>query len=178
MLSVSSPEITQGAAPAPSAVLSRSAPYGIALLRVALGVLLFAHGALKVFVFTLPGTAAFFASAGFPAWSAYLVAPAEVLGGLALMLGFQTRLVALLSLPILLGALSVHLGNGWLFSAPKGGGNSRLFWWAQCLRRRCSAAVRCRSMPVVSKLNEFDRGPHGGSFTCGGCVPASERSLA
>ena len=86
MLSVSSPEITQGAAPAPSAVLSRSAPYGIALLRVALGVLLFAHGALKVFVFTLPGTAAFFASAGFPAWSAYLVAPAEVLGGLALML--------------------------------------------------------------------------------------------
>ena len=121
MLSVSSPEKTQGAAPAPSAVLSRSAPYGIALLRVALGVLLFAHGALKVFVFTLPGTAAFFASAGFPAWSAYLVAPAEVLGGLALMLGFQTRLVALLSLPILLGALSVHLGNGWLFSAPKGG---------------------------------------------------------
>ena len=121
MLSVSSPEITQGAAPAPSAVQSRSAPYGIALLRVALGVLLFAHGALKVFVFTLPGTAAFFASAGFPAWSAYLVAPAEVLGGLALMLGFQTRLVALLSLPILLGALSVHLGNGWLFSAPKGG---------------------------------------------------------
>ena len=121
MLSVSSPEITQGAAPAPSAVLSRSAPYGIALLRVALGVLLFAHGALKVFVFTLPGTAAFFASAGFPAWSAYRVAPAEVLGGLALMLGFQTRLVALLSLPILLGALSVHLGNGWLFSAPKGG---------------------------------------------------------
>ena len=121
MLSVSSPEITQGAAPAPSAVLSRSAPYGIALLRVTLGVLLFAHGALKVFVFTLPGTAAFFASAGFPAWSAYLVAPAEVLGGLALMLGFQTRLVALLSLPILLGALSVHLGNGWLFSAPKGG---------------------------------------------------------
>ena len=121
MLSVSSPEITQGAAPAPSAVLSRSAPYGIALLRVALGVLLFAHGALKVFVFTLPGTAAFFASAGFPAWSAYLVAPAEVLGGLALMLGFQTRLVALLSLPILLGALSVHLGNGWQFSAPKGG---------------------------------------------------------
>ena len=37
------------------------------------------------------------------------------------MLGFQTRLVALLSLPILLGAVSVHLGNGWLFSAPKGG---------------------------------------------------------
>ena len=121
MQSILSPEITQGAACAPSSVLSRGTPYGIALLRVALGVLLLAHGALKFFVFTLPGTAAFFASAGFPAWTAYLVAPAEVLGGLALMLGFQTRLVALLSLPILLGALSVHLGNGWLFSAPKGG---------------------------------------------------------
>ncbi len=121
MLSISSPEINQGSASVPFAALSRSTPYGIALLRVALGVLLLAHGALKFFVFTLPGTAAFFASAGFPAWSAYLVAPAEVLGGLALILGLQTRLVALLSLPILLGALSVHLGNGWLFSAPKGG---------------------------------------------------------
>lgn len=52
---------------------------------------------------------------------AYVVAPAEVLAGLALIVGFQTRRVALLTLPILLGALSVHLGNGWVFSSPNGG---------------------------------------------------------
>jgi putative oxidoreductase len=95
--------------------------YGTALLRVALGVMFLAHGALKVFVFTLPGTAAFFASVGFPGFIAYIVVPAEILAGLALIVGFRTRLVAALTVPILIGAASVHLGNGWLFSAPKGG---------------------------------------------------------
>lgn len=99
----------------------KTVPYGIALLRLALGVLLLAHGGLKFLVFTLAGTAGFFASVGFPAWMAYVVAPAEVLAGLALIVGFQTRRVALLTLPILLGALSVHLGNGWVFSSLNGG---------------------------------------------------------
>lgn len=111
---------------AASAVSTRSseysaADYGVALLRVALGAMFLAHGALKVFVFTLPGTAAFFASVGFPGFMAYLVAPAEVLAGLALIVGFRTRLVAALTVPILIGAASVHIGNGWVFSAPKGG---------------------------------------------------------
>jgi putative oxidoreductase len=58
---------------------------------------------------------------GFPGFAAYIVAPAEVLAGIALVVGFQTRLVAAATIPLLLGALSVHLGNGWTFSAPKGG---------------------------------------------------------
>ena len=37
------------------------------------------------------------------------------------MLGFQTRLAAAAVLPVLLGALWVHIGNGWVFSAPNGG---------------------------------------------------------
>ena len=111
---------------ATSAVSRRSAEYsatdyGVALLRIALGVMFLAHGALKVFVFTLPGTAAFFASVGFPGFMAYIVAPAEILAGLALIVGFRTRLVAALTVPILIGAASVHFGNGWVFSAPKGG---------------------------------------------------------
>ena len=97
------------------------APYGIALLRVALGAMFLSHGLLKLLVFTLPGTAGFFASVGFPAFTAYIVVPAEILAGIALLAGFRTRLVAVATLPLLLGALSVHLGNGWLFSAPKGG---------------------------------------------------------
>lgn len=91
------------------------------VLRATLGVVLAAHGLLKFIVFTLPGTAQFFASVGFPAWAAYVVAPAEVLAGIALLVGFRSTLVALLSVPMLIGAASVHLGNGWVFSNAGGG---------------------------------------------------------
>lgn len=94
---------------------------GIALLRVALGAMFLAHGLLKVLVFTLPGTAGFFESVGFPGFLAYVVVPAEVLAGIALLAGFRTRLVAAATIPLLIGAASVHLGNGWLFSSANGG---------------------------------------------------------
>jgi putative oxidoreductase len=95
--------------------------YGTLALRAALGGMFLSHGLLKLFVFTLPGTAAFFASAGFPAFAAYIVVPAEILAGIALLAGFRVRLVAVAGLPILLGTVAVHAGNGWLFSSPKGG---------------------------------------------------------
>lgn len=95
--------------------------YGITLLRIALGAMFLAHGLLKVLVFTLPGTAGFFESVGFPGFLAYIVAPFEVIAGVALLLGFQTRFVAAVSVPVLLGAALVHIGNGWVFSAPNGG---------------------------------------------------------
>jgi putative oxidoreductase len=94
---------------------------GIALLRIALGTMFVAHGLLKAFVFTLPGTAGFFQSVGFPGFLAYVVTPAEVLGGIALLAGYRTRLVAAAMLPVLLGATLVHAGNGWVFSGPNGG---------------------------------------------------------
>jgi len=89
--------------------------------RLALGAMFLAHGLLKVFVFTLPGTVGFFESVGFPGWAAYAVTLAEIAGGAALILGLRTRWVAAALLPVLLGALYVHLGNGWVFSAPNGG---------------------------------------------------------
>lgn len=95
--------------------------YATLLLRLMLGGMFLAHGLMKFVTFTLAGTAGFFESLGFPAWTAYVVAPAEVLAGVALLAGFQTRRVALASVPILLGAMSVHLGNGWLFSNANGG---------------------------------------------------------
>ncbi|MCB1910155.1 MAG: DoxX family protein [Rhodocyclaceae bacterium] len=95
--------------------------YGTSILRIALGVMFLAHGLLKVLVFTLPGTAGFFESVGFPGFTAYIVAPAEILAGVALIVGFRTRLVAAATIPLLLGALSVHTGNGWVFSAENGG---------------------------------------------------------
>ena len=94
---------------------------GISLLRIHFGIILFAHGWLKISVFTLAGTIGYFDSIGLPALTAYLTVFGELAAGLALMAGIQTRLASALSLPILLGATFVHLGNGWLFSAEGGG---------------------------------------------------------
>lgn len=99
----------------------KTSDYAALLLRLSLGGMFLAHGLLKILVFTLPGTAGFFESVGFPGWAAYIVAPAELLAGLALIAGFQTRWVALAGIPILLGALAVHAGNGWSFTNAKGG---------------------------------------------------------
>ena len=95
--------------------------YAIFILRVSLGIMLLSHGLLKVLVFTIPGTVGFFASIGLPASVAYLTIFGELAAGIALILGTYTRLVALLALPILLGATWAHSGNGWLFSNPNGG---------------------------------------------------------
>ena len=94
----------------------------LTLLRVAYGIILFAHGYfLKVETFTVAGTVGFFESIGLPAIAAYLVIFGEVAGGLALIAGLLTRAVAWLSLPIVIGATWMHLDNGWLFSAEGGG---------------------------------------------------------
>lgn len=94
---------------------------GATLTRLSLGTILLAHGLLKLFVFTLPGTVAFFGSLGLPAIAAYLTIFAEVVGGVAIIAGLYTRLAAILSLPVLLGSLWAHAGNGWLFSGEGGG---------------------------------------------------------
>jgi putative oxidoreductase len=96
--------------------------YAAFLLRVALGAMFLAHSViLKLFVFTLPGTAGFFQSLGLPGWTAYATFAAEAVGGVLLILGVQARWVALALLPILLGAVWAHAGNGWMFGNPNGG---------------------------------------------------------
>lgn len=99
-----------------------TAPYAILLLRVSLGVLFLAHGLLKVFVFTPSGTAQFFSSVGLPGFIAYPVILLEVLGGVALLVGFYSRWVAIALFPILFVAtFKLHWGNGWLFTNENGG---------------------------------------------------------
>lgn len=98
-----------------------------AILRLTLGIMFVAHGMLKIMVFTLPGTVAFFDSLGLPAVLAYLVTFAEIGGGALLIIGYRTRQVALALIPILLGATWIHLGNGWVFSNPNGGWEYPLF---------------------------------------------------
>lgn len=101
--------------------LSTSSRHGVALLRVSLGVMWIAHALLKLLVFTLPGTAQFFASVGFPGWMAYPVFAAELLGGAALLFGVYARQVSLLLVPVMAAAAWVHLPNGWVHTSPGGG---------------------------------------------------------
>lgn len=107
---------------------NQTAPYAALILRVSMGVLFIAHGLLKVLVFTIPGTVAFFESLGLPAIAAYATIAAELIGGVALILGIGTRVVALGLIPLMLGATWAHLGNGWVFSAEGGGWEFPAFW--------------------------------------------------
>ena len=100
---------------------SKAADYGIALLRASLGIMWIAHALLKLFVFTLPGTAQFFQSVGLPGVLAYPVFAVELLGGIALVLGIYARQAALLLVPIMVVATSVHIVNGWVFTSQGGG---------------------------------------------------------
>ena len=101
---------------------ARLAPHAVFLLRIALGAMFVAHSLiLKLFVFTLPGTAGFFTSIGLPGWFAYVVFAAEAVGGIMLLLGIQARWVALALVPILAGATWAHWGNGWMFGYTNGG---------------------------------------------------------
>ena len=98
------------------------------LLRLSLGTMFIAHALLKYFVFTLPGTAQFFQSLGLPGILGYATFAAELVGGVLLVLGVQSRVVALALVPVLLGATWAHAGNGWVFSAPNGGWEYPAFW--------------------------------------------------
>lgn len=131
--------------------------YAAFALRVSSGALFLAHGWLKVSVFTVAGTVGYFESLGLPGVLAYLTIFAEIVGGLALILGIGTRLVSLALIPVLLGATWVHAGNGWLFSGEGGGWEFPLFWaiiqGAIALLGAGAFAVR---VPVLQKtLGQF-----------------------
>lgn len=85
------------------------------LARLALGIILMAHGWQKFSSWTLAGTAESFEQMGAPApgLSSALVATAELVGGGLLILGALTPLVALINVAAMIGAAIIaHLGNG------------------------------------------------------------------
>ena len=83
---------------------------------------------LKYFTFTLAGTAQYFDSIGLPAFARLRrVRARSRRRRAAACSASQTRWVALGLVPVLLGAAWVHIGNGWVFSAPNGGWEYPLF---------------------------------------------------
>jgi len=100
----------------------RNAATAALVMRLSLGTMFIAHALLKYFVFTLPGTAQFFASLGLPGFLGYATFAAELVGGSLLIAGIKTRVVAIALVPVLIGATWAHAGNGWLFTSANG-------WW-------------------------------------------------
>lgn len=95
--------------------------WGTTLLRVVVGTIFVAHGAQKLFQFTPAGLAGFFESVGIPlaAANAYLVIGVELIGGLAMIAGLGTRVVALLFAGVMTVAFAtVHFPHG--FFLPEG----------------------------------------------------------
>ncbi|MBC7894031.1 MAG: DoxX family protein [Cytophagaceae bacterium] len=94
---------------------------GLALLRVATGVIFAAHGAQKLFVYGFGGVTGAFAGMGvpLPGITGPLVALLEFFGGLAIVAGLLTRLAGVGLSITMLGAIGlVHLGAG--FFNPNG----------------------------------------------------------
>lgn len=92
--------------------LDRLQPLGLLAMRLALGVIMVAHGFPKVFG-GLQRHVQMVASLGLPGWWAYLSAAAEFFGGLVVIAGVGTRFAALAILIDMGVAIwKVHWKNG------------------------------------------------------------------
>jgi len=69
----------------------------------------------------IPPLSGFLAKVGFPAELAGPVIAVELVGGILILAGVYARHVALLLIPVMAAASSVHLANGWVFSSAGGG---------------------------------------------------------
>lgn len=97
---------------------------GLAILRIAVGVIFLTHGIPKL-LGGVPGTADFFGQLGIPAptIAAWVVTLLEVGGGLLLVLGLLVVPVAILFIiHMSVGLLLVHLPEGWYVVGPGQGG--------------------------------------------------------
>ena len=101
-------------------VFTNAVSAGLLVLRLVVGVTFLVHGLDKLG--DLPGTEEFFASLGIPApgLMAPFVALTETTGGLLLIVGLATPLVApALALDMLVALVTAHIGEG--FFAADGG---------------------------------------------------------
>ena len=109
------------AANAPSQATNATALAAL-VLRTALGAMWLSHSiVLKVMTFGMAGLAQWMGSVGFSPALAYPLVIAEIVGGSAILLGWHGRWASLALQPVLIGALAVHAGNGWVFTSANGG---------------------------------------------------------
>jgi uncharacterized membrane protein YphA (DoxX/SURF4 family) len=119
--------------------------YGVLLLRLALGTMFIAHSVIYMLLtLTLSGTSKFFNSIGLPSWLAYATVLAEAIGGILLILGVQTRWVALALSPILIGATWAHLETGGFSRRLTAVGSILFTSSSSALLKQCSATAHMR----------------------------------
>jgi putative oxidoreductase len=118
--------------PAFAPLYSAFSPLADALVRAAAGAFLVPHGAQKLFGwfggYGLEATGQFFATKlGLPASLALVAGTIEVFGGIALALGFATRIAAALVFGLMaVAVVQVHLGLGFFWTS--GGYEYPLLW--------------------------------------------------
>jgi putative oxidoreductase len=100
--------------------LIRTQGLGLAILRVVAGIVFLAHGGQKLLLVG-PGNFGSQALAGLgvplPVFMGYMVTLVELIGGILLIVGLFTRLVAiLLAVDMLVATLMVHLPNGFFMA--------------------------------------------------------------
>ncbi len=100
---------------------SKCSEWGVAILRIVVGLVFLMHGGQKLFVHGVEGVAGSFTQLGLPLpyVSAVLDTAAEFGGGVALLIGLYTRWAAVpIAVAMLVAIFQVHLKNG--FFAPGG----------------------------------------------------------
>jgi putative oxidoreductase len=123
------PELNRASTPNPKAgatwlskVFATDADVGPLLARVALGAVMFPHGAQKVLGwfggYGLEGTIGFMTSKlGIPAPFAVLAIAAEFLGAIGLVTGLLSRVAAFgVGVVMIVAIVTVHLGNGFFMN--------------------------------------------------------------
>lgn len=99
------------------------------IVRVILGLTFFMYGYQKVFEHGLENVTHFFRMQGFPLPGvfAFVASYLELLGGLALIVGFQVRWLALLfCIQMLVALFTTHLRHGFFYGPPDKAGISNV----------------------------------------------------
>jgi putative oxidoreductase len=94
--------------------LMKNLELGSFIIRLVLGIIFLVHGFTK-FQGGIEHTAGFFSSIGLPGFLAYLVGGVELIGGILLILGLGTRIIAGAFAIIMIGAIfTVKLKTGFV----------------------------------------------------------------
>jgi putative oxidoreductase len=97
----------------------------VILLRIVVGLLLAAHGCIRIYAGTVNDFGGFLNNKGFPAgyFIAWFLTVFEIAGGLLMALGYVTKGIAcIFIIELLAGILLVHAANGWFVVGYQSGG--------------------------------------------------------